>query len=120
MLKWHEARKAFFCLKKKYVLDLLTETGKLGAKPCSAPMIPNLQLTQDGELFDDPGKYRRLVGKLNYLTVTRPDIALCKCCESIHVFSNHSLLGGCRTNSMLLEGSSWSWNTIQESWAYSH
>ncbi|EOX99943.1 Cysteine-rich RLK (RECEPTOR-like protein kinase) 8 [Theobroma cacao] len=50
--------------------------GKLGAKPYNAPMTPNLQLTkEDGELFEDPEKYRRLVGKLNYLTVTRPDIA---------------------------------------------
>ena len=27
---------------RKYVLDLLSETGKLGAKPCSTPMTPNL------------------------------------------------------------------------------
>ena len=38
-------------------------------------MVPNLQLTKDGELFEDLERYRRLVGKLNYLTVTRPDIA---------------------------------------------
>jgi hypothetical protein len=64
-----------FLSQSKYVLDLLTETGKLEAKPCSVPMIPNSQLTKDGELFEDLEKYRRLVGKLNYLTVTRPDIA---------------------------------------------
>ena len=69
------SKKGILLSQRKYVLDLLTETGKLGAKPCSAPMTPNLQLTEDGELFDDPEKYRRLVGKLNYLTVTRPDIA---------------------------------------------
>ena len=60
---------------RKYVLNMLSETGKLGAKPCSPPMAPNVQLTKEGELFEDPERYRRLVGKLNYLTVTCPNIA---------------------------------------------
>ena len=59
---------------RRYVLDMLSKTGKLGAKPCSTPMAPNVQLTKEGELFEDPKIYKRLVGKLNYLTVTRPDI----------------------------------------------
>ena len=57
------------------MLDLLFETRKLGAKPCSSPMAPSLQLTKEGELFGDPKRYRRLVGKLNYITLTRPNIA---------------------------------------------
>ncbi|XP_019161438.1 PREDICTED: uncharacterized protein LOC109158074 [Ipomoea nil] len=69
------SKKGILLSQRKYILDLLTETGKLGAKPCNTPMIPNSQLTSEGELFDDPERYRRLVGKLNYLTVTRPDIA---------------------------------------------
>ena len=69
------SKKGIFLSQRKYVLDLLTETGKLGAKPCSTPMLPNLQLTKDGELFEDPERYRRLVGKLNYLIITCPDIA---------------------------------------------
>jgi hypothetical protein len=39
-------------------------------------MDPNKKLLKDeGELFEDPGRYRHLVGKLNYLTITRPDIS---------------------------------------------
>ena len=49
---------------RKYVLDLLSEIGKLGAKPCSSPMAPGVHLTREGELFEDPKRYRRLVGKL--------------------------------------------------------
>ena len=60
---------------RKYVLDLLSETRKLGAKPCSIPMTPNVHITKEGDLFEDLERYRRLVGKLNYLKITRPNIA---------------------------------------------
>ena len=48
---------------------------KLGAKPCSTTMAPNVQFTKKGELFQDHEGYKRLVGKLNFLTITRPNIA---------------------------------------------
>ena len=38
---------------RKYVLDLLTGTWKLGSKSCSTLMMPNLQLTKDGKLPKD-------------------------------------------------------------------
>ncbi|KAK3040300.1 hypothetical protein RJ639_028215 [Escallonia herrerae] len=70
------SKKGIFLSQRKYVLDLLAETGKAGTKPCNTPMNPSVHLTKDdGDRFDDPEKYRRLVGKLNYLTMTRPDIA---------------------------------------------
>lgn len=59
---------------RKYVHDLLIKTGKMGIKPCSTPMVPDLYFTKnDGDPFDDRERYKRLVGKLNYLTVTCSD-----------------------------------------------
>ena len=69
------SKKGILLAQQKYGLDMLSETRKLGAKPCSTPMAPNVQLTKEGELFKDPERYIRLVGKLNYLKVTRLDIA---------------------------------------------
>ena len=57
------------------MLYLLSETGKLGAKLCGTPMTHNVQITKEGDLFEDPKRCRRLGRKLNYLIVTRPDIA---------------------------------------------
>jgi hypothetical protein len=64
-----------FLSQRKYVLDLLSKTGLLGARPTDTPMDSTVKLDDEhGELFSDVGQYRRLVGKLIYLTVTRPDI----------------------------------------------
>ena len=57
------------------MFDLLSKTGNLGVKSCSSPMIPGVHLTRKGEIFENLERYRRLAGKLNYLTVTHPDIA---------------------------------------------
>ncbi|RVW70044.1 Retrovirus-related Pol polyprotein from transposon RE1 [Vitis vinifera] len=70
------SKKGMFLSQRKYVLDLLEETGKIEAKPCTTPMVPNVQLMpDDGDPFYNPERYRRVVRKLNYLTVTRPYIA---------------------------------------------
>ena len=48
----------------------------LDCKPVDTPMDPNVKLVPgQGESLGDLGRYRRLVGKLNYLTITQPDIS---------------------------------------------
>jgi hypothetical protein len=70
------SRKGINLSQRKYVLDLFEETGFLGARPVDILMDPNKKLVKDeGELFEDLGRYCRLVGKLTYLTITRPDIS---------------------------------------------
>lgn len=54
----------------------MKETGFWGAKPADTPKEENHRLCSDqGELLNDPGMYRRFVGRLIYFTITRPDLA---------------------------------------------
>lgn len=56
-------------------MELLEDVGLLGCKPVCVPMKPNLKMsTSDGELLTDASVYRRLVGRMLYLTHTRPYI----------------------------------------------
>lgn len=61
---------------RKYVLDMLEASGFSDCKPSSIPMEPNQKLSkEDGIVLEDKKQCRRLIGKLKYLTITRPDIS---------------------------------------------
>ncbi|XP_015160242.1 uncharacterized mitochondrial protein AtMg00810-like [Solanum tuberosum] len=71
---------------RKFTLDLIADMGLAGSKPASTPLEPNQKLTSfefdqghegdtNDELLADPRSYQKLVGKLLYLTMTRPDIS---------------------------------------------
>ena len=69
------SRKGISVSQRKYVLDLLKETGMLGCKPADTPMDPTTKLgAKENCAPVDKGRYQRLVGKLIYLSHTRPDI----------------------------------------------
>ena len=61
---------------RKYTLELLDDSGILSAKPVPTPCNPAIKLSSEGSCsYPDHYAYRRLVGRLLYLTTTRPDIA---------------------------------------------
>ena len=70
------SKKGIFIIQRNYILDLLVETGMLDCKPVDTPIATNhgLQIVE-GEKPTDHDSYGRLVGKLIYLSHTRPDIA---------------------------------------------
>lgn len=60
---------------RKYTLDLLESTGLHACKPASIPMDPYGHLSiEDGVPLPSARPYRELIGRLLYLTITRPDI----------------------------------------------
>jgi hypothetical protein len=74
-IEFSRSKKGIFMSQRKYTLDILQDSGLIGARPDKFPMEQTLKLTPtDGVVLNDPTKYRRLVGRLIYLTVTRPDI----------------------------------------------
>lgn len=61
---------------KKFSNDILSECDIDFSKPAVTPLPLNLKLSATtGPLFAYPDRYRSLVGKLNYLTNTRPDLS---------------------------------------------
>lgn len=72
-----------FLCQRKYALDIISETGLLEAKPASSPLEQNHRLALvNGAILTDPEQYRRLVGRLIYLTISRPELSY-----SVHVLA---------------------------------
>nr|GFA65642.1 cysteine-rich RLK (receptor-like protein kinase) 8 [Tanacetum cinerariifolium] len=61
---------------RKYAIELVKYVSLLDTKPSATPLDPNRKLFMDnGDPLPDPSYYKTLVGKLLYLTITRPDLA---------------------------------------------
>lgn len=73
----------------KYASDLLKRVGMTDCKPVTTPLSTSEKLSlHEGSLLgpDDASRYRSIVGALQYLTLTRPDIAFSvnKVCQFLH------------------------------------
>ncbi|CAM8915811.1 unnamed protein product [Rhodiola kirilowii] len=72
-----------FLNQRKYALELLATSNLTNCKPARSPMDMKHKLSlSKAPLLADPLEYRQLVGKLIYLTITRPDLAY-----PVHVLS---------------------------------
>ncbi|XP_019055697.1 PREDICTED: uncharacterized protein LOC109115785 [Nelumbo nucifera] len=61
---------------QRYITELLCHTHLDGAKPASTPMATSMKLSKfSGTSLADPTEYQSVVGALQYVTLTRPDIS---------------------------------------------
>lgn len=72
----HYSHDCLHLSQQKYAHDLLHRHQMLDCKPTSTPLAAKTPLTAaDGDLLSFPTAYREVVGCLQYLTITRPDLA---------------------------------------------
>ena len=69
-------REGIYLSQRKYAMDIISECGMLGSKPADTPMEQNHNLSKDdGIYFEEPDKYHRLIGRVVYLAVTKPELS---------------------------------------------
>jgi hypothetical protein len=74
----------------KYILDILTRAGMTSCKPVDTSVSPSKIAIHPDHPFFDPRWFRQIVGALQYLTFTRPDIcfAVNRVCQFMHAPTN--------------------------------
>ena len=77
------SKTGMYLTQRKYAMEIIKDAGLLNSKPANFPMEQNHKLAlSTSPLLEHPEMYRRLVGRLIYLGVTRPDLAY-----SVHTLS---------------------------------
>ncbi|KAK5795242.1 hypothetical protein PVK06_036500 [Gossypium arboreum] len=75
----HHTSQGLLLSQKKYITDILHKTGMSGASTTPTPMVstPKLVAFDDSPPFADGPLYRSIVGMLQYVCITRPDLSFC-------------------------------------------
>ncbi|XP_013601192.1 PREDICTED: uncharacterized mitochondrial protein AtMg00810-like [Brassica oleracea var. oleracea] len=92
---------------RKYALDILSSTCVLACKPVSVPMDPTVHLSKETDTLLSCAKpYRELIGRLLYVTITRPNITFAvnylsqflSCPTDTHLQAAHHILRYLKSN----------------------
>lgn len=82
---------------RKYIMDILSDAGLLGSKPIYTSLHKGLKLAADlGDPLPDPNRHRRLIGRLLYLSFTRPyvtHVALGRIVTCVTLFEGFPIKG---------------------------
>ncbi|PKU73279.1 Retrovirus-related Pol polyprotein from transposon TNT 1-94 [Dendrobium catenatum] len=70
----------------RYATEILDRAGMLNCKAVTSPITVKPLTETNSAIFSNPTLYRQLVGALQYLTLTRPDLtfAVNKACQYMH------------------------------------
>ncbi|XP_070003182.1 uncharacterized mitochondrial protein AtMg00810-like [Nicotiana sylvestris] len=84
-MEYSRSNKGILINQRKYALELKSNLGLGEAKPSWTPLEANIKLTvpeldqlvgtTEDQLLEDACQYQKLIGKLLYLTMSRPEIA---------------------------------------------
>ena len=76
-LQVHQMKHRIFISQSKYIKEILKTFGFEDSKPISTPMVTSLKLSKNDESSKvNQTLYRSMIGKLQYVVHSRPDIAL--------------------------------------------
>ncbi|PKU66893.1 Retrovirus-related Pol polyprotein from transposon TNT 1-94 [Dendrobium catenatum] len=78
--------KGYFLHQSQYAQEILQSAGLTDCQPSQTPIALKLILSYNKFLDSDPKRYRQIAGSLQYLTITRPDIAYTtnRICQRMH------------------------------------
>jgi hypothetical protein len=88
----HRTAAGFFLHQQQYAEDILERAGMLNCKPASTPVDTKAKLSgTDGLPLSDKTFYRSIAGALQYLTLTRPELAYAVQQACLHMHDPHDV-----------------------------
>ena len=109
-------RAGLFLSQHKYVHELLAHTSMSSAKDVSTPLstTQSLQLV-DGTAAVDNSEFRRIIGHLQYLSLTSPNISFAVNKLAIYVQTDYKSLDSNQTTHSILKTNHFLWYSNQQS-----